>query len=298
MATPLQAPYAQFFDSNGDPLSGGKVYTYIAGTTTPKATYTDAAGGTPAANPIILDSSGRAEIWITGTYRIDVYTSADVLVRSVDNVPAFTAGGDMTKAVYDAANIAQQVVGLTASQSLTNKSVNGVTLTTGGSATQFLNGAGSYAAPVITPTATPVALSGTSSTITVDFTTYSEYELIIDVTAISGNVTIEASSNGGGAYASTTYKGTRVSNTTASSQTTSIYATVASDTTKLRIAISQPSTSGAAVAISNGAGSDGTNGVVQTSVASMGVSAVANRIRISVGTSWTGYYTIKPIGTR
>jgi hypothetical protein len=126
MAVPLQAPYAQFFDSNGDPLSGGKVYTYIAGTTTPKATYTDAGGLTPAANPIILDSSGRAAIWIVGTYRIDVYTSADVLVRSTDEVPAFTAGGDMTKAIYDAANIVQQLVGTTAVQTLSNKTFIGL----------------------------------------------------------------------------------------------------------------------------------------------------------------------------
>lgn len=121
MATPLQSPYAQFFDSNGDPLAGGKVYTYSAGTTTPKATYTDYSESTPAANPVILDSAGRAAMWMLGTYRLDVYTSDDVLVRSTDNVPAFTAGGDMTKAVYDPANIAQQVVGTTAAQTVTNK---------------------------------------------------------------------------------------------------------------------------------------------------------------------------------
>lgn len=144
MATPLQSPYAQFFDANGDPLSGGKVYTYSAGTTTPKATYTDAGGLTPAANPIVLDSAGRAAIWIVGSYRIDVYTSADVLVRSTDNVPAFTAGGDMTKAVYDPANIAQQLVGTTAVQSMTNKTVNGVVLTATGSSSNYLNEAGAY----------------------------------------------------------------------------------------------------------------------------------------------------------
>jgi len=129
MAVPLQSPYAQFFDDNGDPLSGGKVYTYVSGTTTNKATYTDASESVTAANPVILDSSGRAAIWIVGTYRFDVKTSADVLVRSVDAVPAFTAGGDMTKAIYDPANIAQQLVGLSAVQTLTNKSISGSTNT-------------------------------------------------------------------------------------------------------------------------------------------------------------------------
>ena len=40
-------PVIQFFDDNGDPLSGGKVETYISGTSTPKATYSDEALTTP-----------------------------------------------------------------------------------------------------------------------------------------------------------------------------------------------------------------------------------------------------------
>ena len=46
-------PKLQFFDNNGNPLVGGKLYTYAAGTTTPLATYTDASSGTPNTNPII-----------------------------------------------------------------------------------------------------------------------------------------------------------------------------------------------------------------------------------------------------
>lgn len=53
-------------------------------------------------------------------------------------------GGDMTAATYDPAAITEQLVGLTASQTLTNKTVNGVTLTTAGSASNFLNEAGNY----------------------------------------------------------------------------------------------------------------------------------------------------------
>lgn len=153
MAVLLTLPYSQFFDDNGDPLAGGKVYTYTAGTTTPKATYTDYSEVTPAANPIVLDSAGRSAIWIVGSYRIDVKTSADVLVRSVDNITAYTTGGDMTKAVYDAANIAQQVVGTTAVQTLTNKSITfssgstsvaPITLTSGTNLTTATAGATEY----------------------------------------------------------------------------------------------------------------------------------------------------------
>ena len=50
---------AQFFDNNGVPLSGGLIYTYLAGTSTPQATYTSASGTIQNSNPIVLDSAGR-----------------------------------------------------------------------------------------------------------------------------------------------------------------------------------------------------------------------------------------------
>lgn len=55
-------------DSNGNPVSGGKIYTYLAGTSTPAATYTDDTGGTPQANPVILNSAGlpASPIWLQG----------------------------------------------------------------------------------------------------------------------------------------------------------------------------------------------------------------------------------------
>ena len=65
--SPLGGAGWQFFDDNGVPLSGGLLYTYAAGTTTPQVTYTSSAGGTACPNPIVLDSAGRppAEIWLT-----------------------------------------------------------------------------------------------------------------------------------------------------------------------------------------------------------------------------------------
>jgi hypothetical protein len=83
---------AQFFDDNGNPLTGGKVYTYAAGTTTPLATYTTSAGTVANTNPIILDAAGRTanETWlVAGTlYKFIVKTSADVLVGTYDGLPA------------------------------------------------------------------------------------------------------------------------------------------------------------------------------------------------------------------
>lgn len=89
MAVIYTPHFAYFTDNDGQPLAGGKLYTYEAGTTTPKATYTAQDGLTANANPIILDSSGRATLFLTGAYKFRLETSANVLVEETDNVDAF-----------------------------------------------------------------------------------------------------------------------------------------------------------------------------------------------------------------
>jgi hypothetical protein len=89
--SPLAGAAAQFFDNNGDPLSGGKLFTYNAGTTTPRTTYTSSDGGTAHTNPIILDAAGRVsggEIWLTNgvSYKFTVTTSTNVLIGTYDNI--------------------------------------------------------------------------------------------------------------------------------------------------------------------------------------------------------------------
>ncbi len=80
----------QFFNDNGDPLTGGKLYIYAAGTTTPAVTYTSQNGGTAHSNPIILDAAGRVadEIWLTSdaTYKFQLKDSTDVLIGTYDNI--------------------------------------------------------------------------------------------------------------------------------------------------------------------------------------------------------------------
>lgn len=83
-------PKPQFFDSNGDPLSGGLLYFYVAGSSTPQNTYTTSAGTTANANPIVLNSRGEpaSQIWFTEdtTYKATLKTSADVEIWSSDNL--------------------------------------------------------------------------------------------------------------------------------------------------------------------------------------------------------------------
>ena len=79
----------QFVDTNGNPLSGGKLYSYAAGSTSARTTYTDSTGATPQANPIILNSLGRPAnpIWLqSGQTKLVLYDSADNLVQTWDNV--------------------------------------------------------------------------------------------------------------------------------------------------------------------------------------------------------------------
>jgi len=51
--SPVGGVAQQFFSNNGVPLSGGLLYTYAAGTTTPQTTYTTSAGNIAHTNPII-----------------------------------------------------------------------------------------------------------------------------------------------------------------------------------------------------------------------------------------------------
>jgi hypothetical protein len=80
----------QFFDNSGNPLAGGKLFTYQAGTTTPLTTYTSSAGNVAQSNPIILDASGRVpeEIWLTigQTYKFVLKDSADNEIWTKDNI--------------------------------------------------------------------------------------------------------------------------------------------------------------------------------------------------------------------
>lgn len=79
-----------FLGNTGLPLSGGKLYTYQAGSSTPLATYTSVDGTIANANPIILGSDGKlpAELWLTYgyNYKLVLKDSADVSIATYDNI--------------------------------------------------------------------------------------------------------------------------------------------------------------------------------------------------------------------
>jgi hypothetical protein len=91
------SPAAKFSSSDllGVPLVAGKLYTYLGGTSTPYATYTDSTGSISNANPVILDARGEANVWLEQgvAYKYELRDSLDNLIWTVDNINAAPGGG-------------------------------------------------------------------------------------------------------------------------------------------------------------------------------------------------------------
>jgi hypothetical protein len=81
-----------FLDDNGTPVNAGKVYFSRTGTSTAQDTYSDSTLDTANANPVVLNSAGRASTAIYGDpssgydYRIVLKTSADSTIWTYDDV--------------------------------------------------------------------------------------------------------------------------------------------------------------------------------------------------------------------
>jgi hypothetical protein len=121
MATANISPQGIFtgFDNNGNPLAGGKLFTYLAGSSATKInTYTTASESTANPNPVILDAAGRAQVWLdpSNNYKF-------VLSPSTDTDPP-------TNPLWTTDNISPVAVAATAS-ALTP----GATITIGGAIT-------------------------------------------------------------------------------------------------------------------------------------------------------------------
>lgn len=97
--------WQQFFDNNGNPLAGGKIYTYRAKTNIKQDTFKDSEGLALNENPIVLDASGFCRIFIENVkvrneereedeavgYRFEIYDKRNVLIRTID--PIFAISG-------------------------------------------------------------------------------------------------------------------------------------------------------------------------------------------------------------
>lgn len=82
----------QGFVTSNVPNAGGQVWTYLAGSSTLAATYTNNSGSIAQSNPMLLDSTGRipsgGEVWLTGgqTYKFVVQDAYGNTLGTYDNL--------------------------------------------------------------------------------------------------------------------------------------------------------------------------------------------------------------------
>lgn len=92
MAQYLGPAFQQALSASAVPYSGGLLYIYEPGTTTPIALFTDEDMLTPAANPMVADSSGSfTPVFLAETsVKLVLQTSTGSTVRTID--PVYTVG--------------------------------------------------------------------------------------------------------------------------------------------------------------------------------------------------------------
>ncbi len=142
----FRPPFFQPDSVNGVPLAGALLYFYAAGTTTPITTYQDSGLITPHASPVVADASGIfPAIYVnTTTYKIQLQTSAAVVVKTYDNINTTNAGStvlDGSFIIQNSSDITKQAqfsaAGITTgtTRTYTLPDSNGTLLTTGSLAT-------------------------------------------------------------------------------------------------------------------------------------------------------------------
>jgi hypothetical protein len=124
MPTVAPVPGVPFWghDDDADPLAGGALYAFAAGTDTPQATYADPQGLTLNPHPVILDDAGYAPVYLhTGIpYKLRLDDASGVQQWEMDQVyggggssglaAAGIGVGTWTVAVTPAAGAAQAAV--------------------------------------------------------------------------------------------------------------------------------------------------------------------------------------------
>lgn len=195
MANLSPSPILKFYAADGiTPLAAGLVYTYESGSLSPAATYTNASG-TVAANPVVLDAKGEAVMYLdtVQNYRFDIKTSADVLIRRVDDIqaaPTSIAESNIDNSAVTTAKIAADAVTFAKMQNLSGQSLIGKSTSGSGDPEQItLSSDFSWTGSTLQLTTTERlnALTITAGAITVDLSlgNYFTLSLTANITAIS-----------------------------------------------------------------------------------------------------------------
>lgn len=86
----------------------GKLYTYVAGTNTPKATFQDAGKSVSNSTPVDLNARGEAVVYLDGTYKLKLVNAAGTELWTRDNISDFSQlameFGNQADAIYYSPN--------------------------------------------------------------------------------------------------------------------------------------------------------------------------------------------------
>jgi len=144
MTTTVLSPSPKFFywNSAGQPLVAGQLFTYIAGTTTPKSTYVDSTGIGANTNPVILDGMGSANVWLSpGLYKFVLQDQMGNVLWTVDNIGSAVAGYNLIATLEGPAGLRSLAPG--SSLAVTTLGYN--TVGDGGGGTYYWNAASTQA---------------------------------------------------------------------------------------------------------------------------------------------------------
>ena len=122
MAFLFAPPYVTVLDSDGNPVSGAKLYFYATGTTTPASVYSDSGLVTPLANPVVADAAGRCSaVYLDSnvTYRCKVTTAAGATISDVDPI----IGLGSSPSIPVSASTTEQLTGTNTAKYATSDSV-------------------------------------------------------------------------------------------------------------------------------------------------------------------------------
>ena len=201
----------QFFADSGAALTGGLLYVYSAGTTTPVTTYSDSAGTVPNANPIVLDAAGRVsgEVWVTSgaAYKFVLKTSTGTTIWTMDNLrgindPSAVAwsiitGKPTTIAGYGISDGLTTTVAASTYAPIASPSLTGTASATDESANSYnigwrdtpQNSKGTSYQLVLADRGKQIYMNGTALTLTIPANSTVAFPLGTTIMAVNGNVT-------------------------------------------------------------------------------------------------------------